>query len=239
MAPAHPVEPLAKRAGVPSLAPDMSTPRALIIETSTPEGSIALVSGGGFCEQRTFGSDRRHNSALFGPLRELMNGVEALDLVLVGSGPGSYSGTRVGIAAAQGVAIALDCPSVVIPSVLGIEPVSAGRPCLVVGDARRGTHWSARIESGIMEEPRLEPYADWKDTLREVHGEGLEMVSFEDSSGWALDPEIRVNVVVPKASWLWMAWCAAAESTRANWRRQAPQPIYLKPPHITKAVPRA
>ena len=55
---------------------------------------------------RTFQSDRNHNAMLFEPLSDLLanGGANEVGLVLVGSGPGSYSGTRVGIAAAQGVA---------------------------------------------------------------------------------------------------------------------------------------
>lgn len=44
---------------------------------------------------------------LLGELGELK-----LDLVIVGTGPGSYSGTRIGIAVGQGVALAHNCPAV-------------------------------------------------------------------------------------------------------------------------------
>ncbi|MGC4013199.1 MAG: hypothetical protein QM755_01595 [Luteolibacter sp.] len=71
--------------------------------------------------EREFCSDRSHNAVLLGPLGELMAGLspEDIGLVLVGSGPGSYSGTRVGIAAAQGVALAAGCPVVAVPWIFG------------------------------------------------------------------------------------------------------------------------
>lgn len=90
----------------------------LILETSTPHASVALVSPDGQVEQRAFTGDRSHNAGIFQPLQELIGSLEpgSIGLVLVGSGPGSYSGTRVGIAAAQGVAIASGCPAVAVPS---------------------------------------------------------------------------------------------------------------------------
>ena len=83
----------------------------LILETSTPHASLGIAMADGGFTSREFSSDRNHNALLFKPLGELLEGLPltALERVLVGSGPGSYSGTRVGIAAAQGVAIAAGC----------------------------------------------------------------------------------------------------------------------------------
>jgi tRNA threonylcarbamoyl adenosine modification protein YeaZ len=90
----------------------------LVLETSTPTASLLLVHDDGSVSPRSFQSDRSHNAELFRPLQELMAEKPKLELVIAGSGPGSYSGTRVGIAAAQGVAIAMACPAVAISSIL-------------------------------------------------------------------------------------------------------------------------
>ena len=102
----------------------MSPSTALIIETSTPQASLCIVRADGAIESRSFQSDRSHNSALFEPLRELLAGVPHLDLVLVGSGPGSYSGTRVGIAAAQAPVSAtlMALPVNLVDAVVGVVP---------------------------------------------------------------------------------------------------------------------
>lgn len=208
---------------------------ALILETTTPTGSICLIEPGGRSLEREFRSDRRHNSALFTPLQEILEGVEELNLVLVGSGPGSYSGTRVGIAAAQGVAIAMDCPAVAMPSVLAIDSVAKEEPTLMLGDARRGTFWSSRLEGGGMTEPLLQEAGDWEKTVLAAKEEGLDLVSFESSERWSLPEDVEVRTVVPNARLLWEAWNRAEEKQREKWRSEVPQPMYLKPPHITKA----
>lgn len=215
----------------------MSQPITLILETSTPEASLCVARADGTVEERVFRSDRNHNAALFGPLQELLHDVDEIGLVLVGSGPGSYSGTRVGIAAAQGVAIAMGCPAVAVPSVLAVKPVAEGKPCLALGDARRGTYWSARIYGAMMQPPLLETAEAWSETILTAVTEGYELFSFEDPSRWTLPDGVDVTVVFPSARLLWAAWNAAGTETRSKWQSMTPQPIYLKPPHISKAKP--
>lgn len=213
----------------------MSQACTLILETSTPEASVCLVRADGTMEERLFRSDRSHNAALFAPLQELLAGAGEIARVLVGSGPGSYSGTRVGIAAAQGIAIAMGCPAVAVPSVLAVEPIAAGHACLAVGDARRGSYWSSRIDGAGSVEPLLETLDEWQATLARAQAEGRHLFSFEDPSRWPLPDGVEVATVLPSARLLWSAWNTADDTTRSTWQSQIPQPIYLKPPHITKA----
>jgi tRNA threonylcarbamoyladenosine biosynthesis protein TsaB len=218
----------------------MSATFTLVLETSTPRASLATVEPDGRLTQREFTSDRSHNAVLFSPLKELLDARETakIGLVLVGSGPGSYSGTRVGIAAAQGVAIASGCPAVAVPSILGVPAAENGSACLAIGDARRGSFWTARMENcSLLEDPEL-TNADGLATLVErAIASGVVVLSFEDPSRFPLPPELREQVKqeFPDAHRLWQAWKSAAAETRERWLAEPPQPIYLKPPHITPA----
>ena len=212
--------------------------RALVIETSTPRASIALVENDGVIAQRGFQSDRSHNALLFEPLAELLENRRALDLVLVGSGPGSYSGTRVGIAAAQGVAIAMGCPAVAVPSILAVPAAESGARCLAIGDARRGSFWTASIERlTLLEEPALCDAAEVLERIKAAAAARAAVFSFEDPDRYPLPAELRAGVSLefPDASRLWQAWQAADGETRRNWSVEIPQPLYLRPPHITPA----
>jgi tRNA threonylcarbamoyl adenosine modification protein YeaZ len=210
----------------------------LILETSTPHASIAVVGPDGVLQQRGFCSDRNHNAMLFEPLQDLLHGIGQQDigLVLVGSGPGSYSGTRVGIAAAQGVAIALSCPAVAVPSILAVPSSVGGAPCLAIGDARRGTFWSARMESfRLMGEPELCDATALEAQVVNAANHGITVFSFEDPHRFPLPEELihRVKLEFPDASRLWRAWFGTDDETRRHWASMQPQPLYLKPPHIT------
>ena len=214
----------------------------LVIETSTPRASLATIGPGGHLEQREFTSDRSHNAVLFSPLKELLDardGVE-IGLVLVGSGPGSYSGTRVGIAAAQGVAIACGCPAVAVPSILAVPSAQGGAPCLAIGDARRGSFWTARMEnSRLLAEPELTDASGLEAIVSGAIADGLAVFSFEEPGRFPLPPELQAQVRLefPNAQRLWQAWLATPPETREKWLTESPQPMYLKPPHITPAKP--
>ena len=80
----------------------------LAIDTSTAACTAALFDGSGACiASRDELIGRGHSEKLVPMLEELLDGRSA-DRILVGVGPGSFTGIRVGIAAAQGLAIAWD-----------------------------------------------------------------------------------------------------------------------------------
>ncbi len=213
---------------------------ALILETSTPQASIALAGPDGSLDVRHFTSDRGHNAVMFTPLQELLAGRGGLKitLVLVGSGPGSYSGTRVGIAAAQGIAIAFGCPAVAVPSILAVPAAAHGHTCLAIGDARRGSYWTARVaNSRLLSPPTLTTGEGLSEEIEASLMMDSTLFSFEHAVRFPLPTELiaRVNLDFPTAPLLWQAWCKADGQTRAQWASEVPQPIYLKPPHITPA----
>jgi tRNA threonylcarbamoyladenosine biosynthesis protein TsaB len=92
------------------------------------------------------------------------------DLIAVGTGPGSYTGLRVGASLALGLARAWNAQVIGVPSLEAIAVTREGRVTVSM-DARRGNLYSAsyRVESGSVLEI-LEPIA--KRTLeRFVHEE--------------------------------------------------------------------
>ena len=77
----------------------------LAIDTSTAACTAALFDGAGRCiGRRDVLIGRGHAERLAPMLVELLDGREAEE-ILVGVGPGSFTGLRVGIAAAHGLAI--------------------------------------------------------------------------------------------------------------------------------------
>jgi tRNA threonylcarbamoyladenosine biosynthesis protein TsaB len=218
----------------------MSAAFVLVLETSTPHASLATIEPDGRVTERDFTSDRSHNAVLFSPLQELLDARQTPDigLVLVGSGPGNYSGTRVGIAAAQGVAIASACPAVSVPSILAVSAADEGAACLAIGDARRGSFWTARIENSRLEDaPELTDAEGLATIVAEALSRGISVFSFENADRFPLPEELltQIQLEVPDAGRLWKIWQATPQATRERWLSEPPQPMYLKPPHITPA----
>ena len=144
----------------------------LALETSTSLGSVALLDDETcVAESRDcgIGSPRgasargrreRHSADLIPAVQKILAKAkvraEQVDLWVVGLGPGSFMGIRVGIAAAKGFALATGNPLVGVPSfdALAVEYLPRKpKNCAylgVVGDAGRGEIYIAQYK----DEPR-------------------------------------------------------------------------------------
>jgi tRNA threonylcarbamoyladenosine biosynthesis protein TsaB len=84
----------------------------LALDTTTKAGSCALWRDGALVEQRPGDAARTHAERLPADLAELLAAhgltVKDVDLYAVASGPGSFTGLRVGIATIQGLALVHD-----------------------------------------------------------------------------------------------------------------------------------
>ena len=97
---------------------------ALALDTSGPVGSVAVVGGEGsrirVLSQRALGEGMRRGVELFpsieAALREAGVSAREIDVVAVGTGPGSYTGLRVGVTAARALAYATGAELIGIPS---------------------------------------------------------------------------------------------------------------------------
>jgi tRNA threonylcarbamoyladenosine biosynthesis protein TsaB len=111
--------------------------RVIAIETSGTQGSVALVEAGGrVLGEETFEKGLRHGQALVPAIARVLDraGVAKrdVDLFAVGTGPGSYTGLRVGIATAKALAFALGRPLLGAPS---FDAMAAATPPELVGRA--------------------------------------------------------------------------------------------------------
>lgn len=84
-------------------------PLTLVIETATPACSVALLRGGELVGEAHELVGRGHAERLLPMVERLLAGRRP-DAVLVDCGPGSFTGVRVGLAAAQGLRIGWSVP---------------------------------------------------------------------------------------------------------------------------------
>ena len=94
----------------------------LCIDTSTTHASVALAKDAVVLGIKTNQNQKDHGSFLQPAIKELMQetGFALTDLqaIAVTSGPGSYTGLRVGFASAKGLCYALNLPLIAIPTTL-------------------------------------------------------------------------------------------------------------------------
>lgn len=134
------------------------------IESSTPVASVALVSGEQLLGEITLNIGLTHSEQLLPLIDDLLHQAKiartALQGVAVASGPGSFTGLRIGMATAKGLAQGLNLPIVSVPTLLALAFLQAGHSGLVspMLNARRSEVYTALFRFAGEEYEQLEPY---------------------------------------------------------------------------------
>ncbi len=134
-------------------------PHILAFDTSAAHCAAALLSGGRVLasrdEQMATGQAERLLPLLEEVLAEGGIGWRDLTALAVGTGPGNFTGVRIAVAAARGLALGLGIPAI---GVTRLEALAHGlpRPVTVVEDARRGEAYVQAFDGGAA---RLMPMA--------------------------------------------------------------------------------
>ena len=115
----------------------------LVLDTALDATTVAVARDGAILARRCVPMERGHQERLAGLAAEVMAeagvGFSELQRIGVGVGPGSFTGVRVGLAFAKGLALAWDAPLVGIGSLeaLAVSAESSGVIAAAI-DARRG-----------------------------------------------------------------------------------------------------
>jgi tRNA threonylcarbamoyl adenosine modification protein YeaZ len=114
----------------------------LIIDTATAACSSALVDGETLIDERYELVGRGHAERLVPMVAELLGGRRP-DGILVDCGPGSFTGVRVGLAAAHGLRIGWDVPLAGYSSLAAIAAAAGGE----IAVALHGGHGQLFVQS--------------------------------------------------------------------------------------------
>jgi tRNA threonylcarbamoyl adenosine modification protein YeaZ len=193
----------------------------LAFDTSSSVGSIALGNEHIVVQSIEFKGPQRHSAALFPALSRL--GIPRLKLrrILVGLGPGSFSGIRVSLAAAQGIALVQGIPVLGIASAYSVALQHKNVTRLgVFADAKRREAFCTAFQNGELEKATyLIPFAEM-----EEHASKFTLaVSAEPLPGipQRCHPRARDLLALPE--------------NLPGWVTQQPlEPIYLREPVAAK-----
>ncbi len=137
----------------------------LALECSTEPRSVALARAGRLLAQIATPENAPRDTPLFGMVEDVLRQSdlprEAVEVIVLGLGPGSYTGIRSAIAAAQGWALARPVALLGVSSVeaMAIQALAAGLrgPVGIVLDAQRGEFYLAgydlQADGPILVEP--------------------------------------------------------------------------------------
>ncbi len=116
-------------------------PVVLAIDTAAPRLQLALLAGDGTVDSLVEDMAQGQAERIFPAIAELLarnrNAYADLGRIAVTTGPGSFTGLRIGLSAARGLGLSLDLPVIGVPSLSAIALAAPTTPVAVLLDARR------------------------------------------------------------------------------------------------------
>lgn len=224
----------------------------LAIDTSTRNASVALVADGRTLYEATWEAGQRHATELMECLERLVAeydvAVPALEGIAVATGPGSFNGVRVALAAAKSLAFAGGIPLFGHPTLDVIAWGAAGAPVAIVAllEAGRGQVYAARYAGGATTPAGWAPAGDYRIlTPKELLGETSGTVLF--CGEWREETRATLSEGLGPAAHFatglggrhasWLAELALARlATGASDDPAALEPLYLRRPAITTSA---
>lgn len=199
--------------------------KILALDSSSHVASVAVVEFAAGEETILFEQNTAHaradSSALFLAMEKAVSLCGTPDALCVGLGPGSYNGLRASIAAVRAMATALERPLHAIPSPLALPHQGA---FWAIGDARGGHFWVACVHDGtFLDPPILLPPSEIPQRL--ATRPELPVLGSTSLEGI---PSLRIatpsSVILARL---------AQQHDPVYLSPLTPEPLYLKPPHIT------
>jgi tRNA threonylcarbamoyladenosine biosynthesis protein TsaB len=127
--------------------------RILSIDTTAEFGSIALIEEGRVSEEILLHSPEGFGHVLFDQIARLLDrndvAVSAMDCFAAASGPGSFTGVRIGLTAAKGLAEATGRPVAAVSNLRTLAWFGQGALRATLLDARRGEVYAGLYDAGL------------------------------------------------------------------------------------------
>jgi tRNA threonylcarbamoyladenosine biosynthesis protein TsaB len=122
------------------------------IETSTENASVGLVDTNGASWEINrhchYDLSRELMGLIDHVLKDAQSNLSQIDAVAISIGPGSFTGLRVGLATAQGIAFSLNKPLIPVPTMdsLAVQITEYNHPVAVLQKARKGEVFYAQYK---------------------------------------------------------------------------------------------
>ena len=148
--------------------------KILAVETCLGACSAALVDGNGKREICWEPMERGHAEALAPMVQQVMRGHDfaSLDRLAVSTGPGTFTGQRVGLSFMRGLRLALNKPLLGVTSLEAMAAEASDAHCgepriAAIHDARRDEAYLALFENGVtILSPRVLPFSAAVEAIR-------------------------------------------------------------------------
>lgn len=193
--------------------------KILALELSTARGSLAWLNDDVALAPQ-WPNDRKNSGAFFENVEIVTKKFGLPETIIVGTGPGSYAGTRIAISTAIGLQVSSGARLIGFPSICAIE----GDEYCVIGDARRKSFFFAHIRANdLVEGPTLFAETELKGKLDKLEP------SMSIFCSELLPQFERAAICYPSARVL----ARLAQDPQRSFSLPPLEPNYLREPHIT------
>ena len=212
----------------------------LSIDTSSSQGVLALYDGRTL-SSRTWPADRSHTTTLLTEIHHLLDkadvSVRELAAVAIATGPGAFTGLRVGFGVAKGFHLATGLPLIGISTLeaTALGFAACATPVVAVVGAGRGRLVWARYEASTEGLTQLRPPRNGtpSELVDELSGSGPVLVAGDIDDDQALLVAQVDGVLLPPAPLRMRQPGALAEIAWRRWRAgdvdeaRSLEPVYL------------
>jgi len=235
-----------------------SSNNILCIDSSTEACSVAVLTKQAITFQRFMLAPREHTQRILPTVDEVIKeanlSLEDIDVIAYGQGPGSFTGVRIGISIAQGLAFGLEKKMVGVSTLQAMAQEALTLSLTTVDhiyaaiDARMGEVYFAHYlnVNGSMVLQGQETVVKPQDLINSINetGQSIQQNSLLVGTGWAAYPELlnafqachTSNILYPNAAFMLqsaselIAKDAAVQSEKAT-------PVYLRDTVTWKKLP--
>ena len=220
--------------------------KALSLDTSTVRGSVALLEGGELVAELRLASLETHAARLLRSIEFLLGTagwrLPEIGLIAAGLGPGSFTGIRIGLATALGLAQTLRIP---FAGISGLDALAHHHACIggrigIIMDAQRGQVYYAEYASRMGRVKRIGTACLWyphdlklRLGRRRIHliGDGAARYANE------LGPAVQAWQIIDPNPFLAGPIGRVALARKRSWRTGdylTCDPVYIRPPDARK-----
>ncbi|MFJ9208209.1 TsaB protein [Streptomyces sp. L-9-10] len=200
----------------------------LAVDTATPAVTVALHDGSSVLAEESQVDARRHGELLLPAVDRVLAGAglkpDAVTDVIVGVGPGPYTGLRVGLVTALTLGSALGVPVRGLCTLDGLAYASgAGSPFVVATDARRKeVYWARYADARTrLTEPAVDRPADIAEAVAGLPAVGAGALLYPGTFPDARGPEHQSAAALASL---------AAERLASGGEFLPALPLYLRRP---------
>lgn len=226
--------------------------RILAIDSSATAASAALVEDGKVLGEFYINTKLTHSQTLMPMIDNVLKctraDLQSVDLFAVSSGPGSFTGIRIGIASVKGLAMAQNKPCVGVSTLEAMAQNLEHMDCTVcaVMDARCGQVYNAvfRAHGGSLERVTEDRALSIPNLAAECEKYAKPLMLVGDGAKLCYNNERfqSIHAILPPEPLIYQRACGVAKSACKVYEQggavspAALMPVYLRPPQAEREL---